>query len=238
MNISYDLNFTNREKFINYVTFHKQTLVDKNELILSLCKNKKVLDVGCIDHSYKNALDQGDKWLHKQIKQTAKEVTGLDILLEDTIELNKHGFNIKSGNAENFHLGETFDVIVAGDLIEHLSNMGLFLKCVNEHMANDSVFVFTTPNPFSIEQSMLALFTNMIIVNPEHTCWLSPHVCWELIAREGLEIKGFYWIDTRFNFPVRKIFGETVINLFSRFVLNKRNLCKRDFAIIIQKKHD
>ncbi|MHC4962291.1 MAG: class I SAM-dependent methyltransferase [Planctomycetota bacterium] len=232
MKIDTNHDFDSRWEFIQYVTHHSQPLVEKNELISSVCRNKKVLDLGCIDHSYQTALGLGDQWLHKQIKSVASELTGLDVLAEDAMKLKEYGFDIVAGNAENFCLNQKFDVIVAGDLIEHLSNIGMFLQCIKKHMDDNSMFIFTTPNPFNIEQSMSAVFANQISVNAQHTCWLSPHVCWELLTREGFDIKGFYWVETQYHFPLDKIVLKNAVNWISNYILKRKNLCKRDFAIL------
>lgn len=226
-------NFQSREEFITHVSRLNSKEIDKNEFIVSKCSGKSVLDLGCIDHSYLVALSLGDKWLHKQICSVATKVTGLDILAEDATELNKHGYNIVVGNAENFDLLEKFDVIVAGDLIEHLSNIGLFLRAVKRHMHKDSIFIFTTPNPFNFEQTVSAIFQNVIHVNEQHAVWLNPNVCWELVRRENFKITDFRWIDTRFGFWLDKPFWRLFINRFSRFIMRRHPLCKRDFALVL-----
>lgn len=235
MKIECDMKFKSIKDFIQYVSLGQFDPIDKNDLIVSLCEGKNVLDLGCIDHSYQTALDLGDKWLHKQIKDVAENVTGVDILLDDINELNKRGFQIVAANVESFNLGKTYDVIVAGDLIEHLSNIGLFLDCIKKHMHEDSIFVVTTPNPFNIEQSMKAIFNGTISVNTEHTVWLNPHVCWELMTRAGLNISGFYWIETRFKVLVKNRIYCRLINLLSEYIMQRRSLCRRDFALILKK---
>jgi hypothetical protein len=42
----------------------------KHELILQLCRNKTVLDLGCVLHSWRMSIDQPD-WLHRQINDVA-----------------------------------------------------------------------------------------------------------------------------------------------------------------------
>lgn len=224
--------FESKNSFINHITYHKQKTISKNSLITSMCKNKKVLDLGCIDHSYETAISLGDKWLHRMIKNVSSELTGLDILKEDIEKLNNEGYNIIYGDAENFQLNQKFDIIIAGDLIEHLSNIGLFLNCVKEHMDSNSIFIFTTPNPFSFEQSMIALFDNRVYVNSQHTVWLDPNVSWELLSREGFNIIDFHWIDTMYSFSVQRKFYRLIINPFIRYIMRKKNIVKRDFAVI------
>lgn len=234
-NMNLESKFPNKLTFLRYITHLSKDSVDKNELITMLCRNKKVLDIGCIDHSAETAIQLGEKWLHKGIKNVASELTGLDVLEEDISILNNLEYNIIFGDAEDFHLQKTYEVIVAGDIIEHLSNIGFFLRCVKEHMDNESLFIFTTPNPFNIEQSMSAIFNKYIYAHSQHTCWLSPQVCWELLRREKLKIIDFYWIETRFQFSVKKTVFKNQINHLSRYLLQKNALLRRDFAVVVQK---
>ena len=227
-------NFKNREEFITFIS-HSKDLIPKDKLICELCKNKDVLDIGCIDHSYETALALGDNWLHKRLKDVSKLIVGLDILEEDIRKLNGMGFNIIEGNAESFDLNRTFDVIVAGDIIEHLSNIGLFLARIEKHMHSNSICIITTPNPFNIEQTMLAIFENNIAVNDEHTTWLDPRVMYETISRTGLDVVDFYWIETRFKMPVGRRFYRYIANSFSNIIMKKRPICRRDFAVILSK---
>lgn len=227
--------FRNRTQFVDYFTRGNHEIVEKNELILNLCKDKTVLDLGCIDHSADIALKLGNNWLHKQIKEVALHLTGVDILEEDASLLKLHGYEICCEDVENFNLNKTFDVIVAGDIIEHLSNIGLFLKCIINHMHKDSLLIITTPNPFNVEQTMSAIFHNQININEQHTTWLSPHNFWELSERFNLSIIDFYWIDTRFHFKISRRFSKFFVNKLSTIIMNKRDICKRDYAVIMQK---
>ncbi|MFH1727679.1 MAG: methyltransferase domain-containing protein [Pseudomonadota bacterium] len=231
-----DSSFKDKAEYIKHLSNSKK-LVSKTDLIYELCKDKDVLDIGCIDHNYKTALDLGDNWLHKQLKKASKSIIGLDILKEDSIFLNKMGYNIIQGNAEAFNLNRKFDVIVAGDLIEHLSNIGSFLQCVANHMHSDSVFIITSPNPFNIEQAILAIYKNDISVNDEHTCWLDPRVIYETISRTNLKITAFYWVDTRFKILLdRNILFKYILNFISEIIMNIRPICRRDYAILLKKK--
>jgi 2-polyprenyl-3-methyl-5-hydroxy-6-metoxy-1,4-benzoquinol methylase len=227
--------FKDREDFTHYVRSSRE-VIPKNEYIQFLCKEKDILDVGCINHGWERALALGENWPFAQIKRVAKSVLGIDLLSEDAQRLSSLGYNIVEGDAENFNLSRTFDVIVCGDIIEHLNNIGVFLETISRHMDTDSLCVITTPNPFNIEQIMSAIFHNRIYVNLEHTLWLDPQVMFELVSRTSLQIVGFHWIRTRFTFPVRKRFYGGVINAFSRYVMKKRPICGRDFAVILKRK--
>lgn len=54
---------------------------------------------------------------------------------------------IIQGNAENFDLkGQKFDLIVSLQVIEHLYQPELMLNSVKNHLNNNGIFLFTTPN--------------------------------------------------------------------------------------------
>lgn len=216
--------------FSYYSNLH--TVVNKEDKICELCVGKTVLDLGCIDHCYDRAMSLGQNWLHKRIKLVARKVVGIDILSEDIKRLNQQGYNIIDADVEKLNLSKKFDVIVAGDLIEHLSNIGLFLQRVKIHMNKNSVVIISTPNPFSIEQFLSILFDNRVAVNPEHTVWLDPKVMFETTRRAGLKVVDFYWIRTRFGCHVQRFFwASTLISfLFRKFRLS----FERDYLIVLK----
>ncbi|OPY49974.1 MAG: hypothetical protein A4E48_02100 [Methanosaeta sp. PtaU1.Bin060] len=99
---------------------------EKYQLVRKFISGKSVLDVGCTGgdpEAYSSEL-----WVHGFIKRHAKPVKGLDLNKAEVERLNGLGYDeIAYGNAEDFGLHRTSDVIFSGDLIEHLYNPGRFL---------------------------------------------------------------------------------------------------------------
>lgn len=189
--------FSSRDEFVSYLATAQWE--DKEDFIASLCSAKDVADLGCLDHTALEALSLGEKWLHARIRAVAKSCVGVDIAADEVAKLKEAGIgDIVIQDVEKLNLGRKFEVIVAGDIIEHLSNPGLFLDRVKAHMNKDSEFVFSTPNPFSIEQMIGAIADHRIAVHPQHTCWICPRVAWELLRRHGFEIIDLVWARTRF----------------------------------------
>ena len=212
-------------------------VLPKDDLLVELARGRCVLDLGCVDHDSDEALARGDEWLHARLQSVAKKLVGVDLLATDVEALNARGFDIRVADVESLQLGEQFDLIVAGDLIEHLSNIGQFLDSVSRHMHDESVFVVTTPNPFNIEQFAQALFRNKILVNPEHTVWIDPRVMHELISRSPLEIVNFHWIDTRFTFELAGGgIMRRIVNPINELVMQRRPLLRRDYAVVLMLK--
>lgn len=154
--------------------------------LVKYCDNKDVLELGCVQHDPQNY--QSRYWAHKAIRSVARSVLGLDIYREGVDFLVERGFNVEHGDAQNFHLCRKFDVIVAGDLIEHLENFHGFMECSREHMHDDSRLLISTPNPWYWEHIVKAALFKEIPVNPEHTCWLCPRTLRQLVQRHDLDI--------------------------------------------------
>ena len=110
----------------------------REEIIIKLVKNKKVLDLGNSWGDFKDL-----------IKSQASSYKGLDIEkgTDYCYDLNKP-----------FKLKEKFDVIVSGELIEHIENIGIFLDNIKNVMHKNSYFVLTTPNPTSFRFIFYGLF--------------------------------------------------------------------------------
>jgi len=166
---------------------------NKNQWILPRVKDRKVLDLGCVRHNLEETERQG--WLHGEIHQRADHVLGVDYLQEETEALRRKGYNVVCANVESMQVNDTFDVIVAGDIIEHLSDFRGFLESVAKHMRGDSVFLVSTPNPLTLIRFLRLLLSGKVGANKEHTCWFTEKVLRQLLKRFGLKIKSISYVD-------------------------------------------
>ncbi len=181
--------------------------------LLSASKGKKVLDMGCVDHNIKREIS--NKWLHKRIASVAKEIVGLDYDSKNVEILNKKGYNMVCEDAENFNLNKKFDVIIAGELIEHLMNAGNFLESVKKHMHKDSVLILTTPNAFGIRRILGSLITGRLSENSEHVSYYSDTTLYQLLKRKGFTRVKIEYVDLGDSKRWRA-FIEKILNLFTR----------------------
>lgn len=159
----------------------------KIDFVCSFTKEKDVLDLGCVQHNKENY--NSKYWLHKAINYDALSLTGLDLSEDGVNFLNSKGFNVVFGDATSFDLDRKFDVIVAGDLIEHLSNLEGFLLSCKKHLSKGGVLLITTPNPWHWKFIVRAVTRGgHVPVNPEHTCWLCPTTLAQLVERVGFSV--------------------------------------------------
>ena len=186
---------------------HKKKLVgDRWEVIEPYVSGKRVLDLGCVDH--KAMKEKGEKWLHKKVRNVAGELLGVDYQQSEVDALNAMGYRVVLGNVEQLNLGEQFDVVLAGNIIEHLSNPGMFLEAAKRHLRPDSIFILTTDNCFGL-RSLRAMMTNdQIRPNEEHVLTFEEAVLRQLFERHGFKILDFYY----YNGPYHDKFKGWVIN--------------------------
>jgi 2-polyprenyl-3-methyl-5-hydroxy-6-metoxy-1,4-benzoquinol methylase len=169
-------------------------LRDKFEIIKKYIIGKDVLDCGCVGSEESGVLSQ--KFLHKKIAEHSKFLLGVDISSRGVQTLRKLGFNVIEGNVEEITIGRKFDVVIAGDLIEHLSNAGKFLENVKKHLNPDGVLIISTPNPFSITRFYHMLVKKHVEVNPDHTCYYDIMTLKQLLSRHGFLVVEIYYTNS------------------------------------------
>ena len=179
--------------------------------IAPLVKGKTVLDVGCIDHDIESAGDER-LWNHYFIKSFAKTAIGIDIERNSLKKLKKMGYEVKVMNAEEISFKNKFDVIFAGELIEHLTNPGSFLKSSKKALKKNGIIILTTPNTFSVNRLVRVIqkFTNDPPANLDHTMYLTPQTIKTLGKKCGLEVikidySFFPFIEDNLMFKLNKI---------------------------------
>ncbi len=168
--------------------------MNRAEHILELVVGPDVLDVGCAGHVIKTG---SPYWLHGMLRHQFPSLAGIDINADNVAQMLSAGFgNISVASAEDFHMEKQFDTIVAGEVIEHLSNPGLFLSRCRGHLKPGGRIVLTTPYAFSLLYIAYALknYPNTC-QNDEHTIWFCPKTIAELATREGLRIKQWKLIE-------------------------------------------
>ena len=169
---------------------------DKDQFILDRCRGKRVLDVGCVNHTLEAALRPD--WRHAQLSKVATSVVGLDYEKEAVRELCARGWNIIAADAQNFDIRdkypEGFDVVVASELIEHLPNPGSFLSCAKNHLAPGGVILVTTPHAYGFAFFLEILIWGEERINDDHTMTFSRKNLLQLLHRCGLKELEFHWL--------------------------------------------
>ncbi len=100
---------------------------------------------------------------------------------------------------EEVQLDETFDVIIAGEMIEHLNNPGLFLQGIQRFMNAETSLVITTINAYSAFRFLIYGLRGKggenEPVHPDHVYYFSYKTLSLIIERANLTVKDFYFYD-------------------------------------------
>ena len=177
------------------------------DIIKEHCVDKEVLDIGCIHHDVTNT--ENASWLHKTIAEISSDVLGVDYLEDEVNLLTGRGYKIVAADVNKpLQIERKFDVIVVGNIIEHLSNFEGLLNNVRNLMKPDGVVLISTANPFFREQYFFSAFKNDIIVNPEHTCWIDPVTLDQLCQRFDLITQDVRWVKEAWTLSKTIFHGE------------------------------
>jgi SAM-dependent methyltransferase len=210
----------------------------KTDLILDLCRGKEVLDLGAIQHSWRMSESNPD-WLHAKIRAVAARCVGVDFLADDVAALRERGYDIFPGDVLKDAPPGQFDVVVAGDLVEHLPDPGIFLEYVAKALRADGVAVVTTPSAFYIGQLWTVLFRGRPEISPEHTVWFDPFTFHQLAERSPLQVQEFFWLAPSWwalwnaNRAIANLAGRP-LHVLTRGLLRLRPFLNSDFAAVLR----
>ena len=185
----------------------KTHMVDKNAKILELCKGKRVLDIGMggyIDDDDKNnAYYEQDllTTLHGQISQCTESLDGLD-MNPKAIDLVSKTFNgqyfledlTKPGLETT--IGKQYELIVLGDVIEHLDACQPALKNLGRLLAPGGQLIISTVNAYYIE-SLIKMLFRYESVHEEHTAYFSYITMRRLLSMNGFKVDEFMYYAKR-----------------------------------------
>ncbi len=171
--------------------------ISRENFFIASCAGRRVLHIGCTSMPYtQQRLDRGTH-LHKLLLGVTKELYGIDLSKEGIDIMKKHL------NCDNLYVGDAerldeisldkkdFDVILAGDVLEHLNNPGLFLKGIRRFMMPNTRLIISTNNAFSLP-NFIRLTVKGFREGTGHVMVNSPATLTNLLDRHGLKIKQIF----------------------------------------------
>lgn len=178
-------------------------LVQRLEFIKRVSTGKRVLHLGCTNWPYTlEAIDAGTL-LHKDLAEVSQELYGFDYDQEGIDVLASKGYNnLYRADLENLEvvpLDMTFDVIIAGEMIEHLNNPGRFLDGIKKFMNRETRLVITTINAYSgmrfLVYGLRGQGGTLEPVHPDHVSYYSYSTLRLILQRHGFAVGNFMFYD-------------------------------------------
>ena len=187
--------------------------VDRHDFLVERARGKRVVHVGFVDELMATKMTQG-VWLHGRLAEVADSLVGLDTAEDGVAWANEHGFEAHVVDAQSpeavARLGiEPADVVIAGEIIEHLDAPGPFLRAMLGLVRRDGELVVTTPNAYRL-LNFLAPLSGSELVHPDHTSWQSPRTLRTLLERSGWEVEGMAYYRN----PRRKVARDAGLGWF------------------------
>lgn len=178
-------------------------LVQRLEFIRSFSLGKKVLHLGCTNWPYTEDAIANGMLLHFELEKIAGELYGFDFDQDGIDILVSHGsknlFQADLEKLDDVNLDKTFDIIIAGEMIEHLNNPGLFLEGIKRFMKSETQLVITTINAYCamrfLQYGLRGKGGVSEPVHPDHIAYYSYSTLKLLIERHDFDIGKFMFYD-------------------------------------------
>lgn len=176
---------------LRFETLEKLTVrspVDRLTYMSELCRDKVVLDIGCLDET---ALVKRDTqfWLHGRIAELAREVIGVD----SSAQIPEQG--IRTSARSVIHRGDataidpalirdrSIETVVAGEFIEHVPDALHFLVNLRGLLPGCEL-ILSTPNGVSFANSLLGSIGREA-QHPDHLANFSFKILHTICTRAG-----------------------------------------------------
>ena len=209
-------------------------LVDRVPFLQEQARGRRVVHVGFADAGYREFHQAHEEWLHAHLATTAADLVGVDLDVEGVDAARAEGYEAHAADccapaAVAALALDPAEVVVAGEIIEHLDNPGGFLDALHLLCGPDGRLVLTTPNACGWVNPVAAL-ANIEVNHPDHIVMYTWRTLSEMLRRHGWEI-----VETATYVPsVKSLEGEglklRVLGMGARLLLAVQRLVARTVA--------
>lgn len=167
-------------------------IVDRIDWLVERCTNKRVIHVGFANTGFRTAQDRAGQWLHARLSAVTSELVGVDNDTTGIAAATAEGFEVYQADCTDAQavgaLGiEPADIVLAGEVIEHISAPGAFLASLHHLCKPDGVLIVTTPNAYGLVNVAASVFRRVEINHPDHVVMFTWRTLTELMHRSGWE---------------------------------------------------
>jgi hypothetical protein len=168
--------------------------VDRLDFMEALARDRVVFDLGALDETAFDSKKANAQWLHSRLCNSARRVIGID----NSAKLPAQGIDTINGgrivHADIFNLTPEVDkygapdLIVAGELIEHLPDSLTFLRSLKVNPAlRGAELAFSTPNACAWHNAMIGIVSRESM-HRDHLQVYSYKTLRTLLDRAGIEL--------------------------------------------------
>jgi len=179
-------------------------LVQRVEYLLARSNGKRVLHLGCTNAPYTAQSLADGSLLHLRLRDVASELHGVDIDQAGVDVLAARGVtHLHAGDvgdlAADLVAAGPFDIVIAGEIVEHLTNPGTFLRNVRQVMGPQTRLLVTTVNAYCgfrlAQYALRGRGGHAEPVHPDHVAYYSQATLARLLTTQGLVVTGQWFYD-------------------------------------------
>lgn len=170
-------------------------LVDRVGWLERQVAGESVIHLGFLDLDRVEDKTASGDWLHERLSRRAKRIVGIDLDAAGVAASRKHGYeayacDLEDATAVTALRLDPVELIVAGELIEHLDCPGRFLDAVQPLLAPHGRLILTTPNATALTNVLVALGLREWS-SPHHVAMYSWRTIATLLERHGWRVQQF-----------------------------------------------
>lgn len=218
-----------------------QKVRSRDKKLLEFCIWKKVLHIWACDSPFTKEKFNGECWpfLYREVDKICSEQLGIDLDSESVDFLNSHTEAFLNSRAKCMDMnmfGELDyapDVIIFGEVIEHLMNLEIALTNLKKVMKKDTLLIISTPNSYCFEWIIGNIFWRESF-HEDHKVYFSNGMLTNLLRHNQIQVIDTYFCKIWHEPDSTKrillsIFGDYFIYyLFPRFYNNLLFVAKLD----------
>lgn len=164
-------------------------LVDRFAFLADLVRGRRVVHAGFADAGCEELNQGADAWLHDHLAASARSIVGVDVDAAGVERARDRGYEAHVVDCRDadavLALGlEPADVVVAGEVIEHLDDCGPFLDGLHALVGRGGMLALSTPNGASLTNAVAAL-ANLEVNHPDHVTSFTSHTLDTMLDRHG-----------------------------------------------------
>ena len=172
----------------------RSPVANRNRYLAELAQGRRVLDVGGVEHT-RQAREAG-RWLHRHLVDAAAACVGVDVLADEVRALQSEGYDVRLHDITEAALPEKFDLVVAGEIVEHLGSPEALLRNARAMLLPGGRLVLTTPNPYMLHRAWRGLrgefresADHVTLFGPSHLLELGRRCGLRLVCWRGVELR-------------------------------------------------
>lgn len=191
--------------------------MSRTDWLVERVQGRRTLHLGCTDWPYTADRLHTETLLHDRLAGATADLWGLDASADGLALLTAAGYErlvrADADDPASVALDETFDVVVAGELIEHLDDPGRFLAGVPRFLRPGGTLLITTVNAYCgfrfVQYALRGRGGTVEPVHPDHVAYYSPSTIRVLLGRHGYQVDdwGFYDLGPEHRPHLRRSLG-------------------------------